>query len=95
MSWSTSDRGSRLPADWDARVAKVKARANDRCEGKVHAPGCDGWGAECDHIISGDDHKLTNLQWLSKPCHARKTRLDNGLPKRLAIQPEQHPGRLG
>jgi hypothetical protein len=94
MAWSSSNRRERLPANWDQLVAKVQARANGKCEAKVHAPGCDETGSECDHIEQGDDHSLTNLQWLSTACHARKTRLDNGLPKRLAMAPERHPGRL-
>lgn len=39
----------------------------------MHEPECDGIGTECDHIERGDDHRLSNLQWLSGPCHHAKT----------------------
>lgn len=65
------------------------------CEAKgQHAPGCTGKGSECDHIKQGDDHSLANLQWLSGPCHARKTRLDNGAGVKPTLPPEKHPGRI-
>lgn len=95
MSWQTSNRRARLPANWDTLVAQVKRRAKGRCEAKgQHAQGCTGTGTECDHIEQGDDHSLANLQWLSGPCHARKTRLDNGLTMRPTLHTEQHPGRI-
>ena len=43
------------------------------CQATVHVPECDGYGSQCDHIDRGDDHSLTNLQWLSQPCHTAKT----------------------
>lgn len=95
MSWETSDRRDRLPADWDARVAAVKRRAKGRCEETHHAAGCDGRGRDVDHIEQGDDHSLANLQYLSIPCHLRKTRLDNGYSAAVKAPVEQHPGRLG
>ena len=99
MAWSTSDRRSRLPADWQAIRRRVQVRAHGRCQAQVHAPGCDGRGTECDHIQPGDDHSLTNLQMLSHACHTAKTqaeaaarnRRDAALRKRPA---ETHPGRL-
>lgn len=95
MSWSTSDRRTRLPSNWPALVAQVERRAKGLCEAKgQHAQGCTGKGSECDHIEQGDDHSLTNLQWLSAPCHARKTRLDNGASKTPTLPVERHPGRL-
>jgi 5-methylcytosine-specific restriction protein A len=93
VSWDTSDRRTRLPADWAQRVARVKRRARGRCEATHHAPGCDGRGRDVDHVIQGDDHSLTNLQLLSGPCHDRKTRLDNGYVSPVALPAERHPGR--
>lgn len=93
MPWSTSDRRSRLPADWATRVAKVKDR-DKVCMDKHHAPDCDGRAAEVDHIRQGDDHSLTNLQALSVACHARKTRLDNGYRAAVKGPVEWHPGTL-
>src|SRR3546814_17860281 len=68
-----STRSARLPSDWPKRRAQVKKRANNRCEARVHQPGCPGTGSECDHIIAGDDHSLSNLQWLSRDYHLAKT----------------------
>lgn len=95
MNWETSDRRSRLPRDWPKRVTATKARADGMCEAQVHAPGCDGIGRECDHRINNDDHSLTNLQWLSTPCHKAKTQREAqaAKPKRRR-EPEPHPGRL-
>jgi 5-methylcytosine-specific restriction protein A len=93
MTWETSDRRSRLPADWSRRVAAVKRRARGRCEETYHAPGCDGRGRDVDHVVQGDDHSLSNLQLLSGPCHDRKTRLDNGYVATVSAPQETHPGR--
>lgn len=93
MTWSTSDRRERLPANWPALVVKVKRRARGRCEATHHAPECKGRGRDVDHIKQGDDHSLANLQYLSGPCHDRKTRLDNGYTASVKARTEQHPGR--
>lgn len=99
MSWSTSDRRQRLPDDWPKRVAQVKARAKGRCEATRHAHGCTGTGAECDHIVRGDNHDITNLQWLSTPCHKAKTAAENAADRKarqaMRQRPrEQHPGAI-
>ena len=74
MAWSSSDRASRLPADWDERRAFVRARAGGRCEALLHdGTRCPAAGAECDHVEPGDDHRATNLQWLCSWHHKRKT----------------------
>lgn len=94
MSWQTSDRRERLPDNWTTvLVPKVKRRARGRCEATHHVPECNGRGTEVDHIVQGDDHSPTNLQLLSAPCHARKTRLDNGYVASVAAPQERHPGR--
>lgn len=96
MSWDTSDRRSRLPSDWPKRVAYTKARAQGRCEGislrgepRWHVAECDGIGAECDHDKRGDDHSLTNLRWLSTPCHTHKTHAEKPQRQRPTAA---HPG---
>lgn len=98
MAWSTSDRRSRLPHDWAAIRRQVKARAGGRCQATAHDPRCDGLGTDADHIKAGDDHSLTNLQWLSEPCHKRKTADETAARNRqtaaLKRRPtEQHPGQ--
>lgn len=94
MAWSTSNRSERLPADWSKRVAAVKRRARGRCEAKYHDAACDGVGQDVDHIMQGDDHRLSNLQLLSRVCHTRKTRLDNGYSAAVRRPPEPHPGAI-
>lgn len=63
-------------------MAYVEARAKGRCQAihvlddrgvGLHAPTCTGQGQQCDHVEAGDNHHVTNLQWLSTPCHAAKT----------------------
>lgn len=73
-AWAGSTRRARLPKDWPARVAATRERARGLCEAAVHHPACDGLGRECDHVKRGDDHELSNLQWLSVPCHKQKTK---------------------
>jgi hypothetical protein len=89
VSWENSDRRARLPKDWPKRVAQTKARARGLCQAKTHEPECDGVGRECDHIQRGDNHDLSNLQWLSTPCHKAKTNAEK--PTRYRPQ-QRHPG---
>lgn len=94
MNWLTSDRHDRLPDNWPKLVAQTKRRARGRCEAAYHVPECRGVGSQCDHVVQGDDHSPDNLQWLSGPCHAAKTRLDNGYSTPVKAPAEQHPGRV-
>lgn len=93
--WSSSTRRAALPGDWNRRRDQVKRRADGRCEAEVHAPNCDGQGAECDHHAGPDDHSLSNLRWLSPACHAAKTQREAQAAKpQRRRPPEAHPGRL-
>lgn len=99
MSWSSSRRRDRLPTDWPARVARVKARAKGKCQAREHVRGCSGIGTDCDHIRRGDDHSLDNLQWLSGPCHVAKTAAENIADREawaaMRVRPaEGHPGAI-
>ena len=89
--WYTSDRRYRLPSDWGRRKAAVRARAHGRCQAASHAPGCNGVGTECDHIVAGDDHDLDNLQWLSHECHKAKTERENAERNRRRKLMRLHP----
>lgn len=80
-----------LPPDWRKRREFVRARAGGRCEAEVHDPRCDGVGRECDHVGDRHDHDVSNLQWLSTPCHKAKTLADKQAWK---LQPEPRPGLL-
>ena len=83
MNWSTSDRRSRLPDDWPARVAAVKRRDKGRCQATHHAEDCDGRGTDVDHIdgqgpSSPRGHDWSNLQAMCHACHTRKTNTHDG-----------------
>lgn len=58
-------------------------------EPRWHVAECDRIGTDCDHDKRGDDHSLSNLRWLSGPCHKRKTQGEK--PSRLR-QGRRHPG---
>lgn len=96
MAWANSDREQRLPGDWHRRRNTIRRRARGRCEAIVNGRRCTNAGSECDHIHNGDDHALTNLQWLCPSCHQRKTIAESkaardarGYARR---DPEPHPG---
>lgn len=95
MSWATSDRRQRLPANWPTIRAEVQRLAGNRCEAEEHARGCNGYGTDADHIISGDNHDVDNLQWLSAECHKAKTAREsaqrNHLRATMRRRTEQHP----
>jgi len=96
MAWATSTRAARLPADWPARRAAVRRRAQGRCE-HINGTRCTDRGNECDHIIPGDNHALTNLQWLCGPHHRAKTQVEAAgamrtLRARARHPRERHPG---
>ena len=97
MGWASSSRRSELPRDWAKRVERVKRRAHGRCQAETHEPGCDRVGRECDHVGDPHDHSLTNLQWLSKPCHRAKTQREARAARGVTPAPrtpERHPGAV-
>lgn len=99
MPWASSDRRRRLPSDWPAIRERVKRRAGGRCEADVHEPACDGTGSEADHVTPGDDHRMSNLQWLNSECHKAKTARENAaaraaLAAALIRPTEAHPGAI-
>lgn len=100
--WRNSDRRSRLPKDWDARRLEVKRRAGGRCQQELPSGArCPRAGAECDHIEPGDNHDLSNLQWLCKAHHDAKTRREAAAAYRKPQRPvykraeETHPALRG
>lgn len=100
VSWDGSDRRSRLPADWTERRNAVKLRAGGRCEALLHdGSRCDAIGTDCDHLRRGDDHDLSNLQWLCQWHHKRKTRIEalqalNDMRQKNAPMQRPHPGLI-
>lgn len=99
--WRDSDRKSRLPADWPARVAETKRLAKNRCQQKLPSgKRCPRRGVDCDHISRGDDHRQSNLQMLCVAHHTAKTTQEAavGRRRRKKIRPRtegQHPGTIG
>lgn len=91
-AWVGSTRSSRLPSDWPERVDAVRTRAHGRCQARTHATGCSGLGSECDHIRTGDDHGLHNLQWLSAECHKAKTKEESRQRNRRRAAPRSTSG---
>lgn len=95
MGWETSNRRSRLPADWRARRAAVFARAGNQCEYEENDQRCLAPAEECDHIRPNDDHSLGNLQALCHRHHAMKTAQQRRLGYRARSNKraeEPHPG---
>lgn len=90
--WKGSTRRARLPRDWPAIVAAVKARDHGMCRADHHAPGCDGEGTDVDHIVPNDDDRMSNLWLLSRPCHDAKTQADNAALRDRLNTSEPPPG---
>ena len=95
MAWETSDRRSRLPADWPQRRVTVLRRDGYRCQ--MGYPGCSIKATDVDHIVPGDDHSLPNLRAACSNCHAKKSsREGNTAQARIRAlrrrPPEPHPG---
>lgn len=100
--WRNSDRRSRLPKDWAKRREVVKQRAGGRCEELLPSGNrCPRPGNECDHVEPGDNHALSNLQWLCKHHHDAKTRREAAAAYRRPQRPvykrpeETHPALRG
>ena len=105
MAWSTSDRRSRLPANW--RIVREQALERDgyRCVALVREEGrrprrCTERATDVDHRERGDDHRLENLQSLCEEHHDAKTQAEAGearsakraeIHKRLRPPREEHP----
>lgn len=60
---------------------------------------CSAVGTDCDHVIRGDDHSLTNLEWLCARHHSIKTAAEGAEAKAAKRasgrrKPEQHPSEI-
>jgi 5-methylcytosine-specific restriction endonuclease McrA len=95
MSWDTSNRRSRLPANW--RTIRRQVLARDRV--------CQLCGIRAatvvDHIEAmTDDHRLEALQGVCDPCHRQKSAAEGVAARAAARGPgrrrpeESHPGLI-
>ena len=101
--WEGSDRRSRLPKDWSKIRLRVLRRDGGQCTALTQAgERCDSSATDVDHIVAGDDHRLSNLRSLCAWHHKQKSSREGAAAqaaKRRAIQKkfqrgEQHPGLL-
>lgn len=97
MSWASSRRRYRLPANWAEIRRPVLEEAGWICEVRMEGV-CVGRANEVDHIRRGDDHSRGNLRAICHKCHAKKSSAEGNARKRelraLRNRPEQrHPGR--
>lgn len=96
--WASSNRKSRLPADWPARRKAVLERCGGRCEViKKNGKRCWDAATEVDHIIAGDDH--SQLQGICTWHHRRKSSREGNAAQavsRNALKrpPEAPPGLI-
>lgn len=103
--WKGSTRRSRLPADWPQRVAAVLKRDGYRC---THVrvdteTRCTERATDADHVVHGDDHRLSNLAAKCGYHHREKTAGEGNRARAAAIAAQkaraaaenaQHPGVL-
>ena len=97
-AWQGSNRRSRLPHNWSQLRQQTEFRAGGQCEASLlDGTRCPDQGTDCDHIVAGDDHSLSNLQWLCRWHHRKKTAAEgNRRVYRVSEKhpPETHPGML-
>ena len=99
-SWETSDRKSRLPANWTALRNATLRRCGGRCEViKSNGKRCWDKATDVDHKVHGDNHDLSNLQGICTWHHRRKTARESvearaELRAILTRPPEKHPGLI-
>ena len=96
--WEGSTRRERLPDNWQELRAIVFKRCGGRCEAIMRSgKRCHDPAKECDHIVRGDNHDLSNLQGLCVWHHKRKTAAEGNEARThqsKARPPEPHPGAI-
>lgn len=70
--WAGSTRRSRLPPDWQRRVAYVLERDDHTCYR------CRRFANRVDHVVAGDDHSYSNLAAICLDCDKRKSGAEGG-----------------
>ena len=73
MGWESSNRRSKLPANWPELRKEVRARSGGRCEVVVDGKRCQNRAVDVDHVNRGNDHSLSNLRDICEPHHDAKS----------------------
>lgn len=97
MVWETSDRRSRLPANWPTLRRLVLERDRYECQHQREDTGqrCGLPATDVDHINRGDNHHPNNLQALCPWHHKHKTAMEGGRASAQARRRDKgftHPG---
>lgn len=78
--------------NWYRLRGHVKKRAGGRCEAtRGDNTRCTEEGTDCDHIVPGNNHDPSNLQWLCKVHHQLKTQAEAAAARR-GKRTNRHPG---
>jgi 5-methylcytosine-specific restriction protein A len=104
VAWSTSNRKSRLPADWPQRCKVILKRDGYRCQHVRYDTGakCGAYANQCDHKDQDRswDHSYANLQSLCEHHHSVKSSSEGGnaaakaAARRRDAKKRRHPGLL-
>lgn len=102
MAWSTSNRRSRLPANWNTIRAQRLAMDGYRCQWIENGVQCTERATDVDHKKAmTDSSDLQDLQSLCRRHHSRKSSREGGKAaqaRKRALKsehrrlPESHPG---
>lgn len=99
--WAGSERSSELPSNWNQLKGLVHKRSGKRCEFYLttsqRCPNPADGGV--DHIVRGDNHRLSNLRDSCQTHHGKKSSAEGNearAAKKAARkrEPEVHPGRV-
>lgn len=98
-SWANSNRKAELPTGWARLRQATASRAGYQCEATMRdGTRCTEPGTDCDHINGRHNHNLSNLQWLCRWHHDKKTAHEaaqgrRGTARGSSKKPaERHPG---
>ena len=73
MAWETSNRKSRLPANWLQLREEVFRTKGRSCHAAVDGLPCGQPASDVDHIVPSGSDAIENLQPLCRRCHKAKS----------------------